>query len=308
MSNFIKYPSIENSYQKKTIDFFLRIFPDLDKCDYAIEEKIDGCNISIIVKPNSEILYCSRNKMLGDLNEFYGLGTTIKTYESELQSMIQFARDNKSICTFYCEYFGKGIQDRVNYGPEKQLRILNVRVGEEFKSPKYLYSICEDYNLEHILVPVLGIVSGLEEALDFNSVYVNTIYPESNSYEEGVVIKPLHRVYTSNNDEIFLLKKKNPSFAEKQKKTKTSNDISDECSNIITDFCEYITESRLYSVFSKEGRKIEDKSEMGYFIKLVIKDAVTDYNKENNKFPEECEKYIISSASKKCAQIILSLF
>lgn len=307
MSNFIKYPSIENSYQLKTIDFFLRNFPDLANQAYVIEEKLDGANICIMVKPNSEILYHSRNQMLGDLDSFYDLGTTLKKYENELEKMRDISKNYKAICLFYCEYFGRGIQDRVDYGPDKHLRIINVRIDGELKSPRFTAYLLERHDLDHMAVPVLEIVENLEAALNYDPVYINTIYPESNSYSEGIVIKPLGTSsYLSDTNKVFMLKKKNPKFSEKQKRKKNV-EISNELGNAILAFGEYITESRVHSVFSKEGRKIKDKSELGYFIKLVIEDAIIDYNKENDNFSDDHKKYIISSASKKCASILLSL-
>lgn len=307
MSNFIKYPSIENSYQKKVIDFFTNIFPDLTRCKYTIESKIDGCNVAAVIKQNSEILYHSRNQLIGDINSFHGLGTTMQKYGDELEKFVKIARDLKSTCTIYFEYAGNGIQGRVNYGPEKFIRNFTFRLNDEIKSPQFLYDLSDKYDLNHILIPVLDIVDGLEAALEYDPVYVNKIYPEGQSYEEGIVIKPLNKVYKTNNGDIFLLKKKNAAFSEKSKKVKEKNVITDECSEIISEFTSYVNESRIYSIFSKEGRKISDKSEIGYFIKLVIEDVLTDYFKENDAIEDEkCLHLAKASASKKCAQLLMT--
>lgn len=40
MSNFIKYQSIENHYQKNNLDYFVDLFPDLKNCKFTIEAKL----------------------------------------------------------------------------------------------------------------------------------------------------------------------------------------------------------------------------------------------------------------------------
>lgn len=307
MGNFIKYPHIDNSYQKKTLDFFLNIFPDLNQCSYTIESKLDGSNLAIVVKPNGEILYASRNQIIGDGASFYNLSETTNKYSNELSKMIDFAKSVNQICHFYVEFFGQGIQGRVNYGPEKQIRIFNIRVGDELKSPKFMYDVLEEYDLKHICIPVLGTVSGLEEALNYDPVYKSLIYPEGGSYEEGIVIKPLNRVYQTNNGDIFLLKKKNPAFLEKSKsKGQKENKISDECATLCDSFCEYINESRMFSVFSKEGKAIENKNEIGTFIKKILEDAKDDFIRDNGEYNKECEKVMFASASKIIANLLLT--
>lgn len=305
MSNFIKYPHIDNWYQKKVIDFFAKVFPDIYNCKYTIESKLDGANLAIIVKPNSEILYASRNQIIGDLSDFYGLDSTMKKYSSELESLIQIAKDKDSICHFYCEYFGKGIQGRIDYGEEKQIRIFGLRIGEELKSPIYLYSVLKEYSLSHLLIPVLGECDGLEEALNFNEVYTTLINPDGHSYEEGIVIKPLNVMYITKLGDIFQLKKKNEKFKEKTIRQKVETEESKEISELISGFCSYINESRMFSVFSKE-KEITDKSQIGHYVKLILQDAKEDYIRENNDYNEEYEKKIFGTASKLVANMLIN--
>ena len=42
---FKKFPSIENHYQQKNIDYWLRLYPELKDEDYVITEKLDGANL-----------------------------------------------------------------------------------------------------------------------------------------------------------------------------------------------------------------------------------------------------------------------
>ena len=222
-------------------------------------------------------------KLSGDLAAFNGLDKTVEKYVEEIEQLKKIQQKMKNTIHFYFEFFGKGILNRVNYGPDKYLRLINIRYGTEMLAPKEVYEIVEENNLQHILVPVLGYTNGLEEALNAPDTFNTTLNPIEGNVAEGVVIKPFNKVLISPVGEIFLLKKKNEKFKEKDKsiKVKKEKQIDPELAEYHESFSEYITESRMYGIFSKEGRTIQKPSEIGYFISKFIEDAKKDWYKDN---------------------------
>ena len=303
---FIKFPEIENSYQLRHIDFFLEKFPDLENTEFIIESKLDGANLSMIFSPKGEIKYYSRNQIVD--TTFYGLTEAIKIYKNEIAIFQKISKDFNQNIQFYFEYFGKGIQNRINYGDSKQLRIIGLRINDFIQPPQYILHLLEEYNILYMYAPIIKIVNSLTEALEINCEFVNKINSDSGDLEEGIVIKPFKKIVQSGNGEIFILKKKNPKFAEKMsKKNKETKKISDECSAIIENFIDYITESRMFSVFSKEGPILE-KSQIGKYVKFIFEDALKDYLKENDSIDDEYMKNVSSTASKLIANMLLKQF
>ena len=305
---FIKFPEIENHYRKEYIDKFIQIFPDLSNCKFTIESKIDGSNLSIICKPNGEVRFASRNQLIGDT--FNGLLRIKEKYENEIKILSNYACKEKKLCQFYGELFGKGIINRINYGNDQYLRLFALRINGEFQPPIVLYDLLKKLNLEDIKIPVLGEVSGVENALNWNEKYINLINPDSMDDEEGIVIKPLNKIYRLNNGDIFLIKKKNKAFAEnvKRKSLKIKKDVPDYIVKIKESFQNYITESRCYSAFSKEGKVISDVSEIGHYLKIIQEDAKEDWKKDNPDIilPPNEEK-IALNAGPKISKLLINM-
>lgn len=44
MTDFQKWPSIENTYQDKNLEYWLNQYPELSDVDYVITEKLHGSN------------------------------------------------------------------------------------------------------------------------------------------------------------------------------------------------------------------------------------------------------------------------
>lgn len=266
-----------------------------------------GQNLSIICKPNGEILYASRSKQLGSLSEIKGLSDAIEKYKKEILTMSDYAIRQKKIIQFYFEYYGNGIIGKINYGPTKNIAIIGLTINGEIKSQAFLYNLVEELQLQHILIPILGYANGLDEALNWNENFITTIFPEGGSEEEGIVIKPLNSVYISPSGDIFYLKKKNKKYLEidKKKVVDVKEDIPENIKTVCVDICTYATESRMLGVFSKEGKIPENQKDIGYFLKKIIEDIKCDYLKNNNEIDKIHEKYVNSILSKEISILLI---
>lgn len=279
--NFKKYPSIENSYRDKYIDRWLQHYPELQLEDYIIVEKIHGANFQVLLSQN-KIQFASRNMMLSDDVKFFGFQDVMDKYSNEFSTIQEFMKseDIESIRLFG-ELFGSNIQKGVDYGKEKKYRVFDIYVEEDLLSQSDAMFLLEHLDLKHIFVPIMDIAKGLDKALEFNTEFNSTLSSlvEDNMCE-GVVIKPLNKVYCYDDKSPFYLKKKNKSFSEKQKSKGTGRDTpSSQFVKVQNIFAGHINKNRLDSVFSKHG-EIESPKEIGKYIKLVLEDAKEDFLKD----------------------------
>lgn len=283
-----KYPSIENTYNKKNLNYWFERYPELRNILYVIEEKPDGSNIQIICKANGTVQIGSRRQLLGgiDLDGFMGLGNVLQTdYLDEIEIMKNYAMELKKDVWFYGEFFGPGILKRVDYGPKKLVRLFGLAIGDEDSliAQKEFHEILAKLNLTHIQIATLGIVT-LEEALEFDVENMLTTYNSiEDNFAEGIVIKPYEKTYKMISGSTFLLKKKGSKFEEKMKRKveKPKKKIDPEIAEYQHMASEYVTTSRLEGIYSKEGRRIERPSEIGEFIKLMLEDIKKDFYIEN---------------------------
>lgn len=285
---FHKWPSIENSYQKKYIDKWLSKFPELEYEKYIITEKLHGANIQFIIKSNYFNI-ATRNRILKKDEDFYGIWDTIPDYNFIIEGLQRLLKDTEYI-NIYGELFGSGIQKGVDYGPQKQIRFFGMRTNGRLWCPvdffTFQFNVYPFYplllsSMSSFSVPVITFNSSLSDALNFDvENLISRQYPTEGNMAEGIVIVP-QRLYT-NGQSYFMLKKKSDKFQEKQKERKTVKQFSNLSSELLqlkNDFMEYINENRIESVFSKEG-EIENIEDLGKYIKLVLNDAIEDFEKD----------------------------
>jgi len=234
--------------------------------------------------------------MIDMTDNFYDCWNVIKRYK-ELTDYVQ-SISNRLKCQIilFGELYGKGIQNRIDYGPEKYFRIFDIIIYSTkdifilqwIQTQKFIYT---DSILKKYLVPSYGIVKGLKESLKYE--------PEDWNEIEGVIIKPYNKVYSLKSGDVFYLKHKNPKFEEKNKRKKRKEPVkySDEIENLKSNFEDYINKNRVLSVFSKYG-EISEPKQIGEYIKLVLEDAKKDFTKDMefdiNKINKKEQKYIFN--------------
>lgn len=282
---FLKFPSLENSYQHKFVSRWIENNPELKDCQYEITEKLDGSNFGIIITNNS-ISFQRRTDILKEDEKFFNYQEVTERYISDIKKIQSQLADNEIIHLF-CELIGKKILGRVDYttSDKNELRIISLflsgKLMPKLPSLMFLTQQCglqaNDLSYELAYTPSLGIVNGIEEAMNYNEVFNSRVLNIENNEAEGIVIQPYHKPFsftdTEGNTSYFILKKKNPKFHEKEKKVK---EFKIEQLNDLTD---YINESRILSCFSKHG-EIQESKEIGNYIKLITEDIIIDAEKD----------------------------
>ena len=206
--SFIKYPSIENHYQRKHINKWLDRNPELETVRYIISEKIHGGNMIIsITKDNVE--YGRRNAFLKPDEKFFDYLTVMSKYLDFITAVQKWCQSDTTCIRVYGELFGSNIQKGVDYGKDKQYRIFDIYIDDNRLSPKDTIDFLSRLEHSDMYVPIIAIVDSLSEALEYNCEFDSKILNKDNNICEGIVIKPYEKVYVTELGSVSSLKKKN---------------------------------------------------------------------------------------------------
>ena len=298
---FITYPDLTNHYQQKSIKVFLGEFPLLAEELFTIDEKLHGTNIQLIFEPNRLMLVGSRNRILDFTENFFGIFETLLKYKQELEVIQKYCNENDQLLNLYGELFGPGVQKGVDYGLRKRIRVFHLRINKRLISSIEFNNWLYRLEIAHLRVPHLGLIDGLENALNFDTE-IPSVLSEMGDLCEGVVIQPFNTIYKQKDGDYIILKKKNEKFKEKQKAKKQyiPEILSEEVEYLMNEFHSLINRNRLESVYSKEGM-IKDSAQIGYYIKLVMEDATKEL------FLDETIKARIDLLDKKEKKIIFNV-
>lgn len=294
---FKKWCSIENSYRKKHIAWYLETFPELLKETYVITEKIHGSNFQWLIQPNKPIQAGSRNMYLDIDGSFQGasIANLLDAHAELLRSLQYEADDSKLTFRLFGELFGKGIGKGVDYGEAKRLLYFGLMINDVLIPFERL----EEFIPYKDTVPVIDTVAGLDKAMSFATELNTALSDKEDNLCEGVVIQPYGKVYQAGARSPFMLKKKNQAFEEKTS-AKTPVVVPSEVQRLNAEFVSYITDNRLQSVFSKHGEIAEPK-QIGGYIRLVLDDAKADFIKDHGdafgSMPPKEQKAILNVGS-----------
>lgn len=283
---FEKYPSIDDCEKQKTVQRFLSQYPELIGAECHIQEKIDGSNIQIYANGMHDVKLGKRSGFLSPDENFQGIWGAFELHKHELFMLLEdlaskYVDDypEDAEVRLYGELFGSGIQNRVDYGDGQWIIIFDAIVNGQFVPYDTLKEIGGGQ-----VVASYGTTT-FEEA---NKVEVENLvshYSPSGDYAEGVVVKPKYPYVDKGSGSLIALKNKANKFSEKEnkhkKKPKSENTVqmSEKGQYLKQEFDSLINENRVLSVFSKHG-PIEDESQIGSYIKLVLEDVKEDFFKD----------------------------
>lgn len=286
--SFKKYNSIENSYRQKFIHKFLDKI-DVENTKFVALEKLDGANIQLVISPNSTMKVGKRTSFLEENDSFFDIWNTLKKYQGEIQALHNCVNSWGVTLRLYGEIYGPGINNRVDYGPEKQIAIFDIEKNDELMPFSEFYNFMSSLSLEH-LVPVTYTTGSLTDCLEFN---VESLYNRPGG--EGIVIRPRHQEIYNNHGERLIVKKKSNKFEDTRQDAidkgagraeAKGNTLID---NLNIKFRGYITNNRVVDTFAKHG-KITDMKQISDYIKLVLEDAKTDFIKDHPDLPQLDQK------------------
>lgn len=308
--SFIRYPSIENSYQIGTIRRWTDEFPELKDCDYTIQEKIHGANIQLRFQ-NGKMTVGSRNNYKNpDCDKFFDVWNVLDKIKDIVEQLENCSIFFDEVITLYGELFGGTIQKEVDYGPIQRILFYDVSYDGILQSPWEFEEFVTTYRLCDHCLPAMDITSGLSAALQSPENFRTAFCPHRlrkrlasewvnvpENFAEGIVIKPYREVYVSNNGHTFMVKKKGEKFCEKfglkfKKQTQAPEDIE----NLRDEMKALATEARLLNLFTKIG-KIEETKQIGDYIGAFVSDCTEEFLREHGdefeKLDPKSKKYVL---------------
>lgn len=268
---------------------------------FVIQEKVDGSNIQIAFMAQQPPRVGRRNAFLLKDEQFYGIWDTMaQPHVQALLACVQAHVDATGArVTLFGEYFGPGVQRRIDYGPERRILFFDADrtasgdspLEPQRLSPKEFEEFMCSLGLTDWLVPKLARMETLADALDYDCNHASRLSPpEADSAKnvcEGVVIKPWDSVVKDKYGHVVYMKKKNSAFQEVER-SKGATTVDPQVESLRADFQRYLNVNRVLSVLSKEGRPAQNaenafsNKDIGRLCKLMLQDAREDYTKDNS--------------------------
>lgn len=318
---FERYNSIENSYQKKTIDYITE--QGFTKGDFSVTEKIHGANFSAWITA-SEIKYGKRSGMIKDGEDFYAFKHVVEPLESSFAGLFKTLNTGPdSVVGVYGELFGGGyphpdvprvngrsqIQSEVAYGPDNYFMIFDIMVDGQLLEVDEVFHHCDKYNLLRTQELFRGpLAEALQYANDFPTGFPKTLgLPEiEGNISEGVVIKPLTPKFLMSGKRV-ILKNKNAKFSENSNKVAKEPlpDLTEPSQKVLDDMTTYICKARLQNVISKIG--VVGEKDFGKLMGLMQKDLIEDYIKDFEGALTDLDKVEKKRVTKTVGQRVASL-
>ena len=308
----IKYPSIENSYREKQLDWIRQVVPLTEQ--WEVTEKIHGANcfLYLTAEQDAEIQVGKRSGFVNPKKNFYGYkawfeseSILFKALFDDIFDYFDYDRLIQGIAIFG-ETFGgiyphpdvpkipnaQRVQKGVYYTPENAFYAFDIALcyKEETQLPYFLSTNLRNAFFEkHSIFYAKPLFQGsLGSCLNYNPNFLSTIsdlfrLPSiPNNYAEGVVIKPIDNYYLNNGTRV-ILKNKTDRFKETQPRKKTKAVLADHLIPVFETLCQYITENRFNNIESHEGKSFEFK-DFKDLRGLFIKDLMKDFFAENSTF------------------------
>ncbi|MFA6526531.1 MAG: RNA ligase family protein [Candidatus Buchananbacteria bacterium] len=268
--------------------------------EVIVTEKLHGINVRIgwvdgrfrIGSRNEEFNYAgsSPNSSSGFMGWVRGSGLAEKL--EELAGSIQ------SEVIFYGEWFGPGVQGKcIPYCREKQLRVFDVRIDEEFIDWDRVVELAGRIGLK--TVPLLYRGRPDQAVFDELRDAPSTVARENGvgSVEdvgEGIVIKPtiMHRNYSGG--DWVIAKYKSPKFSERKSLAEGKAALVTPASAI--EFVEeFFTAVRLEHVLSNlvmAGVDIFSRTAVGQIIKVMYDDVIKESGPELDQLDEDSREAV----------------
>ena len=281
--DFRVYPSIENEYRAKFIDYFIERFPEIETQDFVIQEKIHGANFRLGIQFGGNIMIGSRTQDLTMVEkDHFGLKRFLDAHNDIMVRLKNYSLKVERSFTIFGEIFGGSIQKDIDYGNGRWIRLFDIWFEDDDAPVPAIdfQKIMDNIGLVNFSIENLATVPSLQDALDFDINFPSTFGISNEVICEGIVIKPAKRNFMVEGGAIFYLKKKNKKFLEtKIKRKKVKKPPSDKLISLHKEFIRYITPQRLANIFSKEG-KIKSKKEIKKYLDLMVQDAKDEFLKD----------------------------
>lgn len=335
---FVKYNSIENTYQTEVIDKI--IAEGYGDMEFVVQEKIHGANLSFITDGQA-IVSAKRTDLIADHENFFNEKTVKEKYQDKIYHLFNelTKTHNAKTMTIFGEIFGGGyphsdiakddkaqlVQRGIYYHPSNDFFAFDILInGENYLDVDLANQLFEKFGFIYAKTLFQG---KLQDCLNYPNTFKTTIPTLYNLPEiegnlcEGVVIRPVKPNFLKSGARI-LLKNKNGTWAENNNHIDKSLlrqlfNIGDgqQLSEPAQELCEaiypFITKNRLSNVLSKIG-EINPKKDLGKVTGLYNKDVLEDFFKTHklayDALDKKESKLINKFLNERASQLIYEYF
>lgn len=337
MVQFKKYSSIENSINKRFMEYVVAEMPP--DMEYVVQEKVHGSNTSFLCD-GSEVRFAKRSGILDDGEQFYDYPKLIEAYRERVFRLFGQVKDKypdvKQI-QVHGEMFGGRyphknvkterkmalIQKGVYYTPEHEFYGFDIYLFAD-EEGRYLPvdKVNELFDSEGFFYARTLFRGTLAECLAYPNAFQSKIAewlglpPIEDNICEGVVIRPVAPMYLGNGTRV-LIKNKNERFAEKKSVKKRNKQFaepvpySNALKELIAESEDFVAENRLDNVVSHVG-EVEFPKDFGKVMGLFAKDAFEDFLKENGSLYnalDKCEqKSLNRELNRMCTNLVKKVY
>ncbi len=289
MGKFHKYPHIE----------LLHRVPDiLLEREVVVTEKVHGINVRF-GWVDGRFRVGSREE---ELSFEVPAPTLLKSFlawilsTNLVQQVTELAKSLGSEFIFYGEWFGPGVQKGVVYAAEKQLRIFDVRVGEDFVEWDRVAELAARIDVK--TMPVLYRGRPRQDVFDEKRIESSTIAFENmlgsaENIAEGIVIKS-SRMHRNHRGNWVIAKHKSPAFSER--KSGNEDKVQPTTPESATEFIEeFFTIQRLEHVLTNlraAGVDVTIAAATGQILKGMYQDVMRESEPEYGRLDEESRKAV----------------
>jgi hypothetical protein len=277
----LKYPKIKNHYDKKFQNQWLLTVPNLFDIEFVGQSKYDGSNISIEFEKSKSFSIFTRNQKLGGNADFMGIREVLdrfvcKNLLTKIQSWLENHTTIQKV-NLFGEFYGPGIQKRINYGKTRKIKFFDVYFDSKLQSAAYFLNWMRDLNALDLIVEFeLREMSFIE--------MIRTAQQLSNSRDiEGFVIKPLNQVLVDNDENPFFVKVKSHKFIDTQPEISIKDDLID------TNILNCINQNRILDCKSQIVWQ-----DFKHFAEYVLNDILDSTGIQQEKFSSDSNKIFLS--------------
>lgn len=309
-AGFTPFRSIEDSTDQEYIDRHFSFDPELAKSRYVVSEKLDGANVTIMIDQDS-VRYFSRSRQFDAEHPFFDAPMTLKKYKEDFRK-VQSALNTLGCqsLTFRGEYFGKGINRRIDYGQDRYYAPFIIEKDGITQTHQQFQAFMQEMKFCQLKpVPLLVADTSFDKARAFDPEEVTTqaFTPGAATpnwdqkpvarydFIEGIVIQPVNRLIKGSNRP-FLLKKRATGYREIEKtssarrgnqgkpgkKCSATASVADQniARHSFDGLIDYVNRNRLTNVISHIGDPTAS-GQIGSYITAILQDAKADYCKHH---------------------------
>lgn len=279
MSEFKKFSSLENTYNKKFLEKVM-----LHPCytgEWIATVKAHGANFSFWWDKENGVSVASRSHFVDD--SFFSCTDVINRHAADFAADCEVFNP-ESVVVVYGELIGGNIQKEVQYG-EKRFVAFDVVIDGKVMHKWDALRMAQGMNFETIPVIACG---SLEDLLTISPEFICPLAVEGSSHNkaEGIVIEPVEPAYLHTGSRVYL-KQKSKAFTEKKDKVKVEKpvtNLSENAIKVVEDLVIRCTEARVLNVLSKIG-EVNEK-QFGKLFGSYLQDILEEVKREENYEPK----------------------